>query len=142
MKKPDVKMISSEEFIVTLVFLLSMIGLAVYASGWAYKPKLVPMGISVLATLLLLGRIVIIVRKKEGGIGKIPWQVMAGFFAFGVAIPIAWIMGMVLASGLLGASLSFIFGERRWWVIPLVGIAAALMIYFIFGIAFGVPMTF
>ena len=144
MKTQDTKSSFNKEALVFNIFLLlCVIALAVYASTWPYKPKLLPLGVCGITALLLLRQIAISVREKgETVIGRIPWKVIAGFAAFGAMILMAHWTGLVPAVGLLAASLSLIYGERRWWVIIAIGIAGSALMYFVFGQMFKIPMTF
>lgn len=94
------------------------------------------------ATLLLRQIVAALRTSGKDSARPVPSNVIASFAAFGVMIPVAWMAGLVPATGLLGAFLSFLYGERRWWAIAAVGAACSLLTYFVFGQVFRVPLTF
>ena len=142
MKKHLQEWFTDEELIVSVVLLLCVAGLAAYASTWPRKPALMPLGVCIAVAALLLRQILVSLRKKGKKPAPIPRNVIASFAAFGVMIPVAWIAGLVPATGLLGAYLSFLYGERRWWAIAITGVACSLLTYSLFGQVFGIPLTF
>ena len=83
------------------------------------------------------------VRKREATVVKrISWKVPVGFTALGLTILIAFAISLAPAVGILGAGLAVLYGERKWWVIILVGGVAFSIMYFLFGMALQVPMKF
>ena len=128
---------------VSVVLLLLVAGLAAYASTWPRKPSLMPLGVCGAIAALLLRQIVVALRNKDGKSAQpIPRNVIASFAAFGVMIPVAWVAGLVPATGLLGALLCFLYGERRWWAIAATGVVCSVLTYVLFGRVFGIPLNF
>ena len=143
MKKQLRERLTHEEVIVSVVLLLFVAGLAVYASTWPRKTALMPLGVCIAVALLLFRQLVVALTEKDRKSAQpIPRNVIASFAAFGVMVPVAWIAGLVPATGLLGAYLSFLYGERRWWAIAAIGVVCAALTYSVFGRVFGIPLTF
>ena len=102
-----------------------------------------PLGVCIAVAVLLFRQILVALSKKNKKSAQpIPLNVIASFAAFGVMVPVAWIAGLVPATGLLGAYLSFLYGERRWWAIATTGVVCSVLTYSVFGRVFGVPLTF
>ncbi len=143
MYRPWKKALRSEEFIVTGVFFLGMLGASLIALGWPGKPRLLPLSICVFALVLLVMRIGdILFRGRGEAVGRVPWKTITGFVALVAVVPLTYAFSLAPAVGVLGISLTIIYGERRWWVILLFGISPALLIYFLFGKVFGIPLRF
>lgn len=143
MKKQLRERLTDEELVVSVVLLLFVAGLAAYASAWPRKPALMPLGVCIAVAVLLFRQILVALSKKNKKSAQpIPLNVIASFAAFGVMVPVAWIAGLVPATGLLGAYLSFLYGERRWWAIATTGVVCSVLTYSVFGRVFGVPLTF
>ena len=141
--RPWRKVLRGEEFIVTALFFLGILGLAITTLGWPNKPRMLPLAILLIALLLLAVRIVdILLKGKVEAAHKLPWRVVGSFLALGAVIPLTYAFGLAPAVGVLGVSLSIIYGERRWWVVILIGLSSALIIYFMYGKFFGIPMKF
>jgi len=135
--------LTNGELVVNVLLLILVVGLAAYASTWPRKPALMPLGVCIVLIVLLLRQTAVVLRRKGTATDKtIPGKVIAGFAAFLLMIPVAWIAGLVPATGLLGASLCFIYGERRWWAAGATGVVCSLLTYAIFGFVFNVPLTF
>lgn len=145
MKGFEKKVVLSEDFIFTAFLLAGFVILTFHILDWPPKSRTLPLITCVFASLLLAGQIVnMLLRKSERGEGKkrLPGKVVAGFLAVGVMIALAYVIGLPIAVGLMGVALAWIFGERRWWVILLIGISSLLLMYFLFGKVFGLPMEF
>ena len=143
MKKQLRERLTDEELIVSVVLLLCVAALAAYASTWPRKPALMPLGVCIVVAALLLRQILVSLREKgKKTAPPIPRNVIASFAAFGVMVFVAWIAGLVPATGLLGAYLSFLYGERRWWAIATTGVVCSVLMYSVFGRVFGISMTF
>lgn len=143
LKKRFREWLTNGELVVSVLLLLLVVGLATYASTWPHKPALMPLGVCIVVALLLLRQIFVVLRRKGVHAEKpIPRTVIAGFAAVALMIPVAWIAGLVPATGLLGASLCFIYGERRWWAAGATGVVCSLLTYSIFGYVFHIPLTF
>ncbi|NLE96280.1 MAG: tripartite tricarboxylate transporter TctB family protein, partial [Dehalococcoidia bacterium] len=142
MRKQLERLMANEELIVSVLLLVIVSALALYASNWPRKPSLMPIGVCVVVAALLLVQLVTALRhgRKESA-PPVSRKVVAGFVGLGVMIPMAWLAGLVPAMGLLGAFLSFLYGERRWWAIAMVGALCAVIMYAVFGVAFRVPLT-
>ena len=135
--------LTNGELVVSVLLFLLVVGLAAYASTWPRKPALMPLGVCIIVALLLLREITVVLRRRGTRAEKpIPGTVIAGFAAFALMIPVAWIAGLVPATGLLGACLCSIYGERRWWAAGATGVVCSLLTYAIFGYVFNVPLTF
>ncbi|MFC2008999.1 tripartite tricarboxylate transporter TctB family protein [Chloroflexota bacterium] len=126
-----------------MLLLLLVAGLAAYASTWPRKPALMPLGTCGFVAVLLLKHTYISLRRSDDQAeSPVPRNVIASFVAFGFMILVAWIAGLVPATGLLGAFLCLLYGERRWWAVGAVGILCSLLTYSIFGQIFNVALTF
>lgn len=143
LKKQLKERLTDEDLVVSVVLLVCVAGLAAYASTWPRKPALMPLGICIVVAALLSRQILHALRKgNRESQPPIPSNVIASFVAFGLTIPVAWLAGLVPATGLLGAYLSFLYGERRWWAIAATGAACSLLTYAVFGQVFSIPLTF
>ena len=81
-------------------------------------------------------------RKAETKQDRLPWKVPAAFLILAATIGVAYVTNMVIAAGFVGASMCWLYGGRRWWFLLLMGLASCLIMYFLFGVFFGVPMEF
>jgi hypothetical protein len=142
-KKRLNNLITSEEFIVNSILFLLFLVIALMTLEWPNKPRLFPLGVSMMCLVLLALRLTNMIRKGEATpVKRISWKVPAGFIALGLTIPLAFVTGLAPAVGLLGAGLAILYGERRWWVIILIGGFAFSLMYFLFGMVLQVPMEF
>ena len=143
LKQLHQRLIDNEDLVFSVLLLACVAGLAAYASTWPRKPAMMPLGVCVVIAALLVRQIFSALRQaRKERQRPIPLNVIAGFVAFGVMVPVAWVAGVVPATGMLGAVLSFLYGERRWWAIMATGAACSLATYFVFGQLFRVPLAF
>ena len=144
MNRPDKRVILTEEFLVTGIFFLVMLSFAIATAGWPAKPRLLPLIICSMATVLLAWEVLkLFIRTGETkAVGRIPRKVIGGFIALWLVVPIAYFLGLATAIGVMGALVTIIHGERRWWVILLISISASLVVYLLFGKVFHVPMRY
>ncbi len=143
------KAVTSERFIVAAILFAIFLGLLLYTLDWPPRAATMPRALCTIALLLLTNEMVSTFRSagrepsaEEKASRRIPWQVIAAFLAIGVVVPLTMAIGLAPAVGIMGAGLTLIYGERRWWVILLIGAVAFLLMYFLFGKVFGLPMEF
>lgn len=143
MKKRLQERLTSDDLLVSVVLLACVAGLAAYAATWPRKPSLMPLGVCIAVAALLLRQVVAaLVQGKAKSTRPVPSNVIASFTAFAAMIPLAWLAGLVPATGLLGGFLCYLYGERRWWAVTAIAIACSLLTYLVFGQVFRIPLTF
>jgi len=148
-KKDYKRVLRSEEFIFTAVLFAVILVFTIQSVGWPFKAGIFPLAVCAGVLVLLAGQLANIFLKageestaKEGVSKGIPWKVMVGFLILGATTGIAYVFGLHFAAGFLGASLCWLYGERRWWVILLMAIGSFSLMYFLYGQVFRIPMQF
>lgn len=145
------KVLKSGKVIFDLILLMVMIILFGQSVTLAGKVRLFPLIITGGVAGFLMFQLVLIFLKGERKSTEmalpvtnvpsvIPWKVPAAFGILLVMVGLVYAISLPVAVGVMGASLCMLYGERRWWVIILIGIVCWTLVYWVFHVLFGLHM--
>lgn len=150
-------------FLFPTIMFLVVLALWLYTWSWPVRPRELPLLVEAIVIIMLAVEIFRAVQKyrkdpnslvnapvlledDEGDIEEAAedWgqNAVVVFAAIAACIGLAWVVGLVLATGLLGVVLAWLYGERLWWKLLLIGLVSAAVLQVLFGMLLMIPLSF
>jgi small-conductance mechanosensitive channel len=140
----------TEKFIFTAILFVGVLSLYIYTWTWPPGPRALPLWVCFFTLVLLAVQLSVILKSVRGNLDKNYEKsedleikkVLLGFVTLGGSVLISFIIGLVASVGLMGVGLSYLYGERQWWILAIMGIGAASLMYLLFGIVLNLPLHY
>lgn len=131
-----------------LFVLLGCLYLLIQTLSWPTRPRELPLRVLSLLAILLAVEIIQYFRREmpsttqeDNGLEKSSHlKVLMMFLTLFIIYFLSFHIGLVFAVGLLSIIITILLGEKKWWVVLMMGALGMMVIYVLFGLGLGVSI--